>query len=76
MDLVAGDPPFGRWRVQRVGADTLHRVAAALWVMSACGRRATVAAVAVLMSTFFANKLELFSPTDPVGGLPARIWGI
>ena len=68
MDLVAGDPPFGGWRVQRVGADTLHRVAAALLVMSAFGRRATVADIAVLGSTFLTNQLELFSPTVPVRG--------
>ena len=58
MNLVAGVPPRAR-RVQRVGADTLHRVAAALWWESAFGRRATVAAVAVLPSTLSSTTQEL-----------------
>ena len=58
MNLVAGVPPIAR-RVQCVSADTLHRVAATLWWERAFGRRATVAAVAVLPGTLSATTQEL-----------------
>ena len=74
MDLVAGVPPLG-WRVQRVGADTLHRVAAALRLESAFGRRATVAAVAVLQSTFSATTMELTCPLRQWGAA-GEFWSL
>ena len=36
MNLVVGEPPFGRRRVLHVGADTLHRVAATLTHKELC----------------------------------------
>ena len=58
MNLAAG-VPLKVEREQRVSADTLHRVAAAHSQERVLGRRATVAAVAVLPSTLLTTTKEL-----------------